>query len=125
MSPTSSTYSGAPGSLSAGTSVEDERGLSSNSLNNCRQDLAQMEEQFAEGQGVHLQAANSSYIEMGEVADRDTNRVSECYMETNDQNVMPDDYQWLEDAILLNGDECFEDQTAMDSDEVSIMQCHI
>lgn len=39
MSPASITYSGAPGSLSEGTSVDDETGLSSYNRRNCRQEI--------------------------------------------------------------------------------------
>jgi len=118
MSPISITCSGAPGSLSAGTSVEDDTGLSYNNRNSYRQELAQIEEQFTEGEGDHLQLTNSSHT------DHDTNRVSKCYMENNYHNVGPDNCQWLDDVILLNGDgdECLDDQTTMDIDEVSILQ---
>jgi hypothetical protein len=115
MSPTSITYSGAPGSLSEGTSVDDETGLSSYNRRNCRQEMAQIEEQFTEGG----------------VANHDTNHVFECHLknddQNDDQNVMLDNHQWWDNAILLNdnGDEYFEDQTAMDIDEVSIVQSHI
>lgn len=114
MSPISITCSGAPGSLSlsAGTSVEDDTGLSYNNRNSCHQELAQIEEQFTEGEGDHLQLTHSS------ITDHDTNLVSECYMENNYQNVTPDNYQWVNDVILLNGDECLEEQTTMDIDEM-------
>jgi len=114
--PVSITCPGAPGSLSAGTSVEDDTGLSYNNRNSFRQDLAQIEEQFTEGEGDHLQLTNSSHT------DHDTNRAPECYMENNYQNVGPENYPWWNDVILLNGDEGLEDQTTMDMDEVSIIQ---
>ncbi|KAG0590237.1 hypothetical protein KC19_1G083500 [Ceratodon purpureus] len=86
MAGTSITYSAAPSNMSAGTSVEDETGLSSNKCNNYHQELVQNEREVLPCYGE----PNLSCVEMGEAADHDQSRVqSECHFLNEGQDEMP------------------------------------
>lgn len=125
MSSTSISHSGAPGSLSAGTSFGDEIWLSSNTCSYDCLEMALVDEQFVEGEGVHIRSASLPHGGMGEVDDLVTNPVCEGNTGNSEQSMMLDEVQFFKDLFSSNDEDNLDDQTAMDIDEVSIMQSHI